>query len=152
MHILLPVNSEAAVPGEDVGGSEVDVILEAHQDVEVAKAGVYGDDGEREAHKGGSVVGGGGGLADAALARGHRHHPRRGTRQLRGGAAAMVAREDGAAGVWGGVGWRERRRSREREAREGGGRSCREAASERNEDEDSQPRLGVSRGKMVRSH
>ena len=99
---------EAAVPGEDVGGGEVDAVLEAEQEVEVAEAGVGvdGDGGEGEAREGGGEVGGGGGLADAALAGRDDDDPRGGARELRGRAPPVVARGDGRRG--GGAG-RDRR-------------------------------------------
>jgi hypothetical protein len=91
---------QAPRPGSSSG--EVDVVLEPQQEeVEVSKADVYGDDREREARKGGSEVVGGGGLADAALARGH-HHPQCGTRRLRDGATAVVAHGDDAVLLEGG--------------------------------------------------
>jgi hypothetical protein len=119
---------QAPCPGSS--SSEVDVVLEP-QEVEVSKADVYGDDREREARKGVSEVGGG--LADAALARGH-HHPQCGTRRLRDGATAVVAHGDDAVLL------------------EGGGYGRDREAFKRNEDEDNQSRLRGCRGKMVKSH
>jgi hypothetical protein len=61
-----------------------------------------------------------------------------------GDSTARVGRRLGCIG---------RRHDQEREAREGRGRSCREAAAaERNEDEDGGAEMGRQQGKMVNSH
>jgi len=76
---------EPAVSREDIGSGEVDVILKAKQEVEVAEAGVGvgGDNREREVREGGSEVGGCGGLANAAFLGGGDHHIRGWARELR---------------------------------------------------------------------
>lgn len=91
---------EPAVPGEYVGGGEVDAVLEAKQEVEVAEAGVGvdGDGGESEARERGGEVGGSGGLADAAFPGGDDHHARGRARELRRRAPSVVARRDGPRG------------------------------------------------------
>lgn len=105
---------EAAVPGEHVGGSEVDAVLESEQQVQVPqpRVGVHRHGGEGEPRQGGGQVGRGGGLPHAALARGDHHHPRSGARQLRRGSAAVAG--GGRRGAAGGGFRREEEARRER--------------------------------------
>nr|CAB3466695.1 unnamed protein product [Digitaria exilis] len=120
---------ESAVPGEDVGSGEVDPVLEAKEEVEVAEAGVGvdGDGGEGEAREGGGEVGGGGGLADSALAGCDDDDPRGGARELGGRAAPVV---DGSRGDGGAARAREGREARRRGRHRGRGGQCESGEAE----------------------